>query len=162
MNSPANLCHEPTTRPLRSASNLRTSDFSSNYPPLILHIFIYVNEQSPLLCIQAPPSLPVQVQFPSHYGPPFVRVQGSPAFYRLFHVQITIQELDRSSATLRTPSTKDTFPFQILNMFFICITPCNTADRPPHDNLGTYEVSSTFEGFQQPSASTVRPTTSLQ
>jgi len=150
------------TRPLRSASNLRTSDFSSNYPPLILRIFIYVNKQSPLLCIQAPPSLPVPVQFPSHYGPPFVRVQALPAFYRLFHVQITIQELDHSSATLRMPSTEDTFPFQIFNMFSICITPCNTADRPPHDNLGTYEVSSTFEDFQQPSASTVRPTTSLQ
>jgi hypothetical protein len=47
MNLPVNSCHALTTRPLRSASNLQTSDFSSNYLPFILQIFIYVNE--PLL-----------------------------------------------------------------------------------------------------------------
>ena len=124
-------------RPLRSANNSQTLDFSSNYPSLIPRIFIYANERSPFLRIQAPPCLPVQLQFPNHSRHPFVQVQVPPFFYRHFHIQVTIQELERHPSIIQTLPTSDVFPFQKFYMFSICITAHTLTDNDSHPASGT-------------------------
>ena len=44
--------------------------------------------------------------------------------------------------------------------FSICITPCNAANHPFHDDLGTYNVPSTHDNFHQPPTTAAQLTTS--
>jgi hypothetical protein len=158
LNSTVTSSREPMKSPFDNVLSSNSGADSIDYPFFFLQISIYVNDPSPFLRIQAPSSLPVQFLFPRHFGPPFVQVNTTSSFHRLFQLRVTIQELDHSSSIIRTPSTDAISPFRYLYMFSICITAYDDTNHPFHDNPGTYNVPNTPEDFRQSTA----PVTSTQ
>jgi len=136
-----------------------------NYP-FFLYIFIFVNDSFPFIRIQAPPPFPIQLRFPAHHGPPFIRVYTSLSFDRHFNLQSHIHKLARSS-TSSTPFASDkTFPSYPFYIFLICISPCNTTDHLFHDNLEAANTPnqprpSRPPSYQPPSTTTSTPRPNL-
>ena len=62
------------------------------YP--LLQIIIFTDKQLPFVWIQAPFSLPLQVNFSFHSRPPFIQLNAPPSFYKQFQVQVMIQEFN--------------------------------------------------------------------
>jgi len=118
------------------------SNNMGDFSPSPLHILIYVNDPSPSVQFQVPPSFPLMVSFPNYSGPPFIQILINPFFNRLFDIQTDIRQFVRCVLPPQTRRTDGKPCLQCFYVFFICVTPSNntnlTSYRPiaaSHDPL---------------------------
>jgi len=81
---------------------LQASAHLTNSPP---GIFIFIDDPFPLVRFQLPPSLPLEILFPSHTGPPHICTELPPGFLSCYHLKFKFYRLSSPNPTL-TPSPK--------------------------------------------------------
>jgi len=151
-NLAANSSHEPTPKPAKNVPDLLPMA-SSNPTTLPLCLEIFIDDPFPVVRFQVPTSMPFQISFPIHTGPPFVRV----------HLPFNLTDQFQVRARLHHfPLQPSEAPFGYmfsasLRVLFIYIEPCNFTHPHSENALGNQGSSSATDlpRYQPPNSADI-------